>query len=244
MSELEQQLMTFAEHIRSPALDNSLGVADDRLNIYRKLFYNNIHSFLSRGFPVLQQILSDTHWHALIHDFFQHHRISSPLFQDIPQAFVLFLQQQDHNLLAELAHYEWAELAVEIAIAEVETQRPCSDETILKQILQLSPLAYPLHYHYPVHRISSNYIPTATEETFLLVYRDNHDVVNFQQINIVNARLLQLIDDAGALTGEQILQQIASELPQHNQVNIFANGIVTLQQFHQQGIILLGENDG
>ena len=47
----------FAAHIRNPDLNSApSGIEDRRMSIYRELFYNNVESFISNGFPVLRSI--------------------------------------------------------------------------------------------------------------------------------------------------------------------------------------------
>ncbi len=70
-----------------------------------------------------------------------------------------YLQQErgvvenDPPYLAELAHYEWVELALTLRDAESLPTQSLPAVNLFQRSLQLSPLAWPLSYHYPVHRI-------------------------------------------------------------------------------------------
>ena len=111
----------FAAHLRDPDhVAAPAGIEDRRIGIYRELFYNNIQSLLAGTFPILRKILSDQQWHRLIRNYFHHHESHTPLFLEMPQEFISYLQEE-HKLeddepafILELAHYEWAELAVSI----------------------------------------------------------------------------------------------------------------------------------
>jgi len=62
----------FAAYIRDPQ-NNPVpaDVKEQRMAMYRELFFNNIEGFLSGNFPVLRQILNDQQWFALAQDFFR-----------------------------------------------------------------------------------------------------------------------------------------------------------------------------
>ena len=66
----------------------------------------------------------------------------------------------DPPWLAELAHYEWVELALQIA--ERRRLPPHDpDGDLLDGVPVLSPLAWPLAYRWPVHRIGPDSSPSA-----------------------------------------------------------------------------------
>jgi hypothetical protein len=98
--------------------------------IYRELVFNNLESLLGGNFPVVREVLGDEHWALLVRGFFVHHRCTTPLFHELGQEFLTYLQRRgeaagDPPFLLELAHYEWVELALDIAedgmdLAEVD----------------------------------------------------------------------------------------------------------------------------
>ena len=53
-------------------------------------------------------------------------------------------------------------------------------------------------YRFPVHRISTDFIPDSPGEqpTYLVIYRKADDRLGFMELNPVTARLLELIGDA------------------------------------------------
>ncbi len=234
-------------HIRDP--DNVPppdGIEERRLAIYRELFYNNTESLLAGTFPVLRRVMDDTAWHALIRDYFAHHQSHTPLFLEVPREFLRYLQDErgvrdgDAPYLLELAHYEWAELAVQI----LEDQPRFADDSatfdFLEGIPLVSPCAWYLCYSFPVHRIKPDFKPESAppEATFLVVYRDRHDKVGFLQINAVTARLLEMLDNDPALTGRAALTAIAAEIQHPKPQTVIDGGQQILNNLYQHDIVI------
>ncbi len=245
--EFMQRQYEFAAHIRDPEHNKAPAHLEDRrMKIYRELFYNNVEGFLSSGFPVLRELMNDTEWHALARDFFAHHQCHSPLFLEISREFLNYLEQErgdrpdDFPFLLELAHYEWVELA--LSIADIDEQTVAADPLgdMLDGTPVLSPVAWPLSYRYPVHRISPDFIPAAPGEqtTYLLVYRDNSDDVGFIELNQVSARLFALLQDDPTRSGRKALAMIADELQHPDADAVISGGQQILQEWRQRGIIL------
>jgi hypothetical protein len=248
----------FAARIRDP--DNAAAPSDveqRRMEVYEKLFYNNIQGFIRDGFPVLRRISDDDVWHARIRDFFVRHRCRSPYFVEISKEFVDFLAEErldhpdDPPFILELAHYEWVELALRIAEDDEERGPFNRNGDLLVGNPIVSAVAWPLSYRYPVHRISPNYQPEEVPEkpTFLVVYRDRDDNVKFLEINAVTYRLLELLrgsdnthlaeaDSGQPLTGRQALQQVAGELNDADSDEIVRSGEAILNQMRRREIII------
>ncbi|MFZ2407721.1 MAG: putative DNA-binding domain-containing protein, partial [Methylobacter sp.] len=104
--------LEFAAYIRDP--ENNPPPADvkqQRMAMYRELFFNNLDSFLSANFPVLRTLLNDRQWFELGQDFYARHASQSPHFSQIPEEFLDYLQNErdtsaDFPFMLELAHYE------------------------------------------------------------------------------------------------------------------------------------------
>jgi hypothetical protein len=237
----------FAAHIRDPENKPAPSdVEDRRMAIYRELFYNNVEGFLSNTFPVLRDIHDDTRWHAMVRDFFSHHLSQTPLFLEIPREFLAWLEngreQQDGDLpfLYELAHYEWVELAVSVSEESCEQENLDQDGDLFSGIPVLSPLAWHLSYHFPVHEIGPDYQPTHPGETdtCLIVYRNRSDDMGFMLINAVTKRLLELIAEDNNETGDQLLNRVANEMS-HPQPGVVVNGgMEILRELAEKDIIL------
>ncbi len=246
LEDFQRQQLAFAAHIRDPdrypAPD---GIEDRRMAIYRELFFNNVASLLAGTFPVLHELLPPDDWHALMRDYFARHRATTPLFLEMPQEFIRYLQEErgtrkgDPPFLIELAHYEWAELAVSVLDDEPDTAQIDPDGDLLDGIPVVSPTAWPLVYAFPVHRIGPAFQPQEPGDTptYLVVFRKPDDDVGFLQINAVTARLLELIDRDQTRTGRDVLRAIAGEMSHPKPDTVVTGGASILADMHRLGIV-------
>lgn len=238
----------FAAHIRDPlAFPRPADVPERRMAVYRELFFNNVEGFLATGFPVLRGILADARWEALARDFFAQHRCRTPLFLEIGREFLDYLGQErgaradDPPFLAELAHYEWVELALAVSDADRDGLVSADpDGDLLTGHPLLSPLAWPLRYRFPVHRIGPDSQPAEPGErpTCLLVYRDAHDEVRFLEITEVTYALLERLRADPAIAGREALMQIAEALAHPQTAAVVGFGLELLTDLRARGLIL------
>ncbi|RRQ21281.1 HvfC family RiPP maturation protein [Thiohalobacter thiocyanaticus] len=245
----------FAAHIRDPEHRPAPSdVEERRMAIYRELFFNNISGFLADTLPVLHSLLPESHWQAMMRDFLVRHRCHSPYFLDIPREFLTYLEHdrgaraEDPPFLYELAHYEWAELALSVADEDTPAADPVPGPELLDAQLQVSPLAWPFNYRFPVHRIGPDYQPDAPPPapTYLLLYRDPDEAVRFIELNAVSARLLALLlehaDEAG-YSARQALETITAELDHPDPGVVIAGGRGILADWqHRQILFHPGES--
>lgn len=246
-SALRSSQLAMARYLRNPALHAPpADIEPRRLRIYQDLVYNNIEGFISGGFPVLRSLYDDIAWHALVGAFIDQHRCHTPYFLEIGQEFLRFVMQDyrpgdsDPPFLAELAHYEWVELALDIAEEVLPPATAVPD--ILQAVVRLSPLAWSLRYRFPVHRIGPGFRPLeAGEPTYLVVYRDRADRVGFIEQNAVTARLLELVRENTAETGHGLLLALASEL-ELSAANVLAHGGEQLRQLVDAAVVLVSQN--
>lgn len=209
--------LSMARYLRDPGQQPApAGVEARRLKIYADLVYNNIEGFISGGFPVLRSLYTDADWRELVWGFIRQHRCQTPYFLEISQEFVRFLMEDgpgracDGPFIAELAHYEWVELALDISVEELPAALPAPD--VLAAILRLSPLAWLLRYRFPVHRIGPDFRPVgAAEPTYLVVYRNSLDQVRFMELNATTARLLELLSGNETETAGAVLRRLGVE---------------------------------
>lgn len=239
----------FAAHIRDPEhAPAPAGIEDRRMQIYRELFYNNLRDLLGRSFPVLRKILGETAWNEIVRDWLRRHRAQTPLFLELPQEFLAYLQDErqptpgDPPFMLELAHYEWVELALGIDEREIDDAALDASGDLLEGCPVVSPLAASLAYTWPVHRIAPAYQPAEppAEPTRLLVYRDRKDEVGFIEINAVTARLLELLDvppDARR-SGRACLLQIAAELAHPDPEAVLSGGLEILSGLQARDVII------
>ncbi len=237
----------FAAHIRDPEKNPRLkDIEPRRMKIYNDLFYNNVEDFIANTYPVLRQILSNQHWHALIRDYFANHRAHTPLFPEMPREFLKYLQYErqahpdDPPFLQELAHYEWIELAISTLDTEIDAKQFDSEGDMLKGIPVISPLAWTLNYRFPVHQISVDFQPQKPNENpiHIIVFCDGDFNVRFMEINHVTARLMALLTNNTDKTGEELLQQIITELHHSNSDEAMQGGIEILNNLKRRQIIL------
>lgn len=236
----------FAAYIRDP--ENNPPPADvkpQRMAMYRELFFNNIDSFLSANFPVLRAILDDQQWFDLGQDFFVKHASRTPHFSQIPEEFLDYLQHErdssgDFPFMLELVHYEWVEMALSIAKETVPVNQPSLDD-LKNQRICLSPLAWPLAYQYPVQKISPDFLPETPPElaTFLIVYRNPDDEVNFIEITPITYRLLEIIQEREEVLVADCLKQVAEESKHSSPEMIMAGGLQILKELAEKTVIMV-----
>jgi hypothetical protein len=238
MLAFQQYQQAFTAHIRNPKLHaKPARVNNKRMAVYREIVFNNILGSVSACFPVCQQVLGKRKWQQLCRHFFANHPSHSPLFREIPEAFLHFINTLDLNAhalppyLTQLAHYEWAELAV----SHMPNQPPaCSPHC---NLLDEQPILNPAHlllaYDYPVHTISTYKQPTQASKTHLLLFRNKQFKVQFMVINALTYQLLQLIALPHS-TGKSALTQIANTLQHPQPEIIFQFGLDIFNKLIQQ----------
>jgi hypothetical protein len=243
LPEFQRFQYAFAAHIRDPkANPRPPGVEARRMKIYNELLYNNIESFVLACFPVLRQVLGKQKWARLVRSFFSTHRSHTPYFRQIPDEFMQFLQTEWERpdaypeYLLELAHYEWIELVLSVSNRAPDWGSIERDGDLLEGIPISNPLLASLRYAWPVHRIRPRCRP-APAETYLLVFRDAGDQVQFSEINAFTARLLALLEP-GTLSGRTALQQVAAESQHPDPTLILQAGGALLQDLRARGAIL------
>ena len=245
--DFKQVQYDFAKHLRNPAkFPQPDNIEARRMKIYSELFYNNVEGFMSNAYPVLRELTEDEKWHRMIRDYFEKHKASTPLFQEMPREFLKYLEnereaeQDDYPFMLELAHYEWVELALSVTDIENDYSNVDTEGDFLEGVPVLSKTAWPLNYSYPVHEISNELLPQQPGEqpTYLVVYRDNDDDVHFLDINPVTAQLLQFITEDSGLTSTQMLTQIAEQLNHPNPDVVIQGGLQILHDLKTRGAII------
>lgn len=255
--QLRRQQFQLAAHLRDPEHNPPPpGIEERRLAIYRELFFNNVESLLSGSFPVLRQTLGANAWRELVRRFYARHRCHTPLFAEVAAEFVAFLQQQiaqpeiaqadnDPPWLAELAHYEWVELALQIDDSAVPTHHSLDSahgdlgRRLLHAVPVWSPFAWPLAYRWPVPRIGPEHQPDTPPPapTLLLVRRDRDHAIRFAELSPLVYRLIELLQTA-TLTGAQALQTLAVEAGTDDVPAFLEQGAAMLERMHAEGSIL------
>lgn len=249
-----QQLQrALTAHLRDPERSPPPeGAESRRIRVYRELIYNNVEGFLSRGFPVIRSLYEDDAWHALVRDFLRSHRARTPYFLEIGQEFAGWLQDGrapqagDPPFLAEMAHYEYVEVALSVAEASTDWQPLPADTDLLAVRPALSPLAWLLGYRYPVHRIGRAYRPQEPPDTptHLLVHRTPDDRIAFLELNPATARLVHLIQADTGDTARALLGRIADELGHGNPDAVVRGGVAILEELRSRELLGWREEEG
>jgi len=237
----------FTAHIRDPRREPRPGGVDDRrMAVYRELIFNNVSSLLATTFPVSRDTLGEARWDALMRGFLANHRCSTPLFHELGQELLTYLQgsaaggEPNPPFLLELAHYEWVELALDISADEPDPALADPNGDLMAGIPLVSPLVWSLTYRFPVHRIGPAYQPTTppAEPTRLVVHRTRQGRVGFLEVNAVTQRLLQLLQDGPSRTGREALNCIADELRHPQPEQVVAAGQDLLADLRRRDILL------
>lgn len=241
---LREQQLELTRHLRDPQhVAAPSGIEDRRLAIYRDLLFNNIESLLGGNFPVIRRLLGDVHWKALVRAFYRDHRSQTPLFPEIAREFLRYLESQprlDPPFLLELAHYEWVELALQISEARAGDAAHDAEGDLLDGAPVLSPLAWPLAYRWPVHRLGPEHQPDAPSATptLLLLRRESDGNVRFSELSPLAFRLLARLGEEPALSGREQLQALAQEAGLPADDAFIAQGRQLLEQMRGSGVIL------
>jgi len=242
LPEFQRYQLAFTAHLRDPEVNpRPPGVEARRMKVYNELLFNNIEGFLLACFPVLRRVLGARKWAKLVRTFFSTHRSRTPYFRQIPDEFIQFLQNEwtppegYPPFLLALAHYEWIELVLSVSNRSSDRAIDAAGN-LIEGVPLLNPVLANLHYDWPVHRIAPRR-KVKPAETWLLVFRDADDRVQFSEINAFTARLLTLLE-AGTLNGRAALQMIATESHHPDPALVINAGAALLQDLRARGAIL------
>ncbi|OYY60451.1 MAG: hypothetical protein B7Y51_11775 [Burkholderiales bacterium 28-67-8] len=192
----------FAARIRNPkGAPRPPGASDQRMRVYQELLFNNLEGFLLACYPVTRKLLGKRLWTQTVRRFFSEHRSHSPLFRDIPKAFLDWMEIRAAELfpnlpfLAEFMHYEWLELSVSVTPDEIDPDAIDPHGDLLAGQPALNPTARLACYRYPVHRIGPRFKPSQPDGLTwcYLLHRDAEDNVRFTHLNVVTARLMEIL---------------------------------------------------
>lgn len=246
MANLMRQQQALTRYLRDP--EHQLPPADmnaARVNVYRDLVFNNVSQLLSGTFPVLIRIIREQRWRLLVRGFLRDWRAQTPKFGEIAETFLDYLATQPQVLregewpafLLELAHYEWVEMVLQQS--DAKALLPTDPALLLERPLQISPLAWPLAYEWPVHELDPDNQPATPPDqpTFLLVRRAADWSVKFSELSSLAWRLLQRIDEFPALDGRRQLQALAVEAGVAATAAFMDNGSILLRQLHKDGVL-------
>jgi hypothetical protein len=243
-----------AGHLRAPRLrPRPHGLPQRPTRLYAELVGRNIGQLVAPCFPVSRAVLG-ARWDTLVRTFVREGRPQTPLFRDVPAAFVDWLLQGPAAArrlppwLPALAHYEWAELAVDTHPADVPapwSTHPSPGGPTHADLAtgrpHTNPTALCLHYPWAVHRIGPEHRPRRPEPTWLLVYRDHRHAVRFEHLNAWSAQLFLELSE-GRLSGDAACREVAADMGHADDPSWIQAGLDQLSPWRAQDI-LIGVHD-
>jgi len=142
--------------------------------------------------------------------------------------------------MLELAHYEWVELALSLDETEFDAGDTNPDGDLYNGIPVLSPLAWPLSYQYPVHKIRVDFQPESAPDkpTHLLVWRQRDYTIKFMQLNEISLLLLQKMKEEPAKSGLELLIEIAGIINHPKPDVVLEGGKALLNELREKQVIL------
>ena len=252
LEDVKKKQFEFARHLRDPK--NTLAPKDidkRRMDIYRRLFINNIKNFLRSTYRRTYNLLGKNEWDSLIRDYFRDHNSKTALFPELAGDFLEYLinerptrkrlkDQSDHLWLNDLAHYEWVLKQLKLSTDQelIKGLKPHGD--LINECPVISELTYLLSYKHPVEKISqallSEKIPD--KKNYYIAYRNKKFYVKTVKINFLGARLFELLRDHPERNGREHLEIIASESKYLKVNSIQKNGLSILEKWRDKQIIL------
>ncbi|MCH5373963.1 MAG: putative DNA-binding domain-containing protein [Planctomycetes bacterium] len=245
--DFQEKQLAFAAHIRDPKRVRAPdGIEDRRMAVYRELFFNNLKSLLATTFPVLSRVIGDAEWRSLIRQFMIRHRAETPYFVKLPEELLRFLETEyepesgKHPYMLELAHYEYIELALNTSTDANDTDGIDPEGDLLAEVPVKSVLAWTFAYHYPVHRISPDFLPTEPSEqpVYLAIYRNSADQTSFMELNPLTAGLLDAIDNnTGNASGETLIRNLGAAIAYPDMDALVAHGHAAMRRMLELEIL-------
>ena len=246
LPDFREMQLEFTAHIRNPQINGvPQGLEDRRMKIYRELLYNNVENFLSNTFPITRSTFSDENWERLVRDYLHRHKATSPYFLEIPQEFMEFLSEtradpkvsDDPPWLLEMCHYEWVELALDVAELDLPWDSVDPKADFLGSQWVVSPLIWSLGYQWPVHTIGPSTVShVEPTPTFLIVFRDSNDKVRFMESDAPTSRFLALLGEERTL--REVIDQMAVEMPQLESAAVEQKMLATLKTLRGADVVL------
>jgi hypothetical protein len=236
----------FAARIRDPVgHPTPHGVDPRRMRVYEELLFNNLDGFLRACYPLTRDILGEREWQGTVRSFFVEHRCRAPLFRDIPEEFLGWMEGRAAALFPELPflhefmHYEWLEMIVSICPNEDVGKALDPDGDLMSAVPILENSARLARCQYPVHRICPDFQPREADgkQYCFLVFLDGNDVVRFIALNPLAAHMVEILAE-GLCSGRDVLLQIARELNHQDTANVVEMGRTLLADLRRTGVIV------
>lgn len=236
-------------HLRDPAQQPCPDNFDfAAAKLYRELLVGNFDAALRACFPLWIKSMGDTQYDYWRDSFIAEHACRSPLFRQIPDEFLAYLTTHQNALVAilpyalELAHFEWLELALGVAEADLIPHPTEAQGDPWRCEAVLNPVHALVQYQYPVQRLAhATWIDPPDLEpqtTSLLVYRDPQNTVQVIELDDLGLRILATLG-AAPTSGQNILAQWQEDGLLVENANAVGESIRDfLQRMLQMGVLL------
>lgn len=199
-----------ADHVRDPALPPPAGMAPERLAVYTRLVRNNLAGFLDRCFSDSSTFVAPEQWQHWQARFLIDARPESPWFNDIPEAFLHYLQGLPENRRPPDAVLAMMDFETALLHAETAIQPDSGSLWDAHSLLAWAPAAR--LQSYPCDFIGSRLARIEETPCHALSWRDRNGDVCYCTVEGVDLFLLQHFrahNDSLA----QVLRQLQTLLP-------------------------------
>lgn len=246
-----EKMRALAAYARNPALaPMPSGLAPQRVRLYRTLYLNNLNELLANTLNLTHGHTPPSVWQHWVESFFDQYPHSTPYFMEIAGEFVQFLASDrvrapdESDYLHELAHFEWACLAVSVDVtADPEpafvAAAACASSAVAVSWLDGVPVMLGatavLVYSHPVHEIENIRHP---QTTFLLIYRDADDHPQCVALAPLAAQLLDAIKQNQQTTGRELIRQLAEATAQPLTAAFTETALNCMNDMRLRGILL------
>lgn len=242
----------FTRHLRDPArVPPPPGLPSARLAVYSNAVYLNIESFMRNNFPRVREAFSEADWHALVRDYLVRHRSDTPLFAELLDEFLAYLEDEravdtDPPWLRELAHFDWLENAVAIAEVRLDDIPVRAAGDLLHDRLVINPVHRLVRYVWPVHAMGPTQLPSEppARQTQLLAFRDRDGSFGVLDLNDVAVHLFEALAAPAAPCAAAVLRAIAESLGHPDPGVVERGGLQLLERWQAREVILGFAPDG
>ncbi|MGM0526699.1 MAG: DNA-binding domain-containing protein, partial [Pseudomonadota bacterium] len=252
--EFDRVQRAFTDYVRDPESNATgehhlAGIEPRRLEVYKDLLFNNLHSFTRTAFPVAYSIMGNEWWSQAVRVFLQEHRCHSPYFNEIAGEFLGFLRERQQpighppDFLPELMHYEWVELALDNVPTDTNKLAATLSDDLVSGKPVISPAAWLLSYEYPVYEITVDNQPSPEQKkpTIVLVFRKPDLSIGFRLLTPVFAMLWQALLDTEIKSGKEAIAAVAKQLQVECNPQFVNHASDALTELMQWGAILGAE---
>lgn len=210
----------------------------DKVQLYQSLLRNNLDACVNRCFPILRQLLPSKIWAELIINFLAQGKGKTPLYLQLPYEFVEYIQEnpiEGYPFAADLAHYEWIELDLEMA--DCNEKPHLNIPPVLDVPWRLAAASRLLAYDFPVDTISVQHGPQEPSPCYFLVHKQDVQVV-FIKLSVQSYQILQLM-----ITQQhspmQVIHALQQHFPQTNVKALSKDMLQFLQPLVEEGILII-----